>query len=205
MELLLEFGADPEYINSSGKSAVMVAAYYGQEEAMELMHGRGVSWVSRDKNGLTPVHWAADGGHDDLLNWMLKKGAPVDVEDLTNGWTPLMRVACLSGNDDVAETLITKGAQVNQMDKSGKTVLMAAAMNGHFALVRMLVEKGADIYLKNKEGKTALEFARSFDRHRIIKYLEYKVAAEEKQRKEERKAKLMEENRKASDKLLGRV
>ena len=205
IELLLEFGADPEYFNSSSKSAVMVAAYYGQEEALELMHSRGISWVSRDKNGLTPVHWAADGGHDDLLLWMLRKGAPVDIEDTVSGWTPLMRVACLSGNEDVAETLILKGADVNHLDKSGKTVLMAASMNGHFGLVRLLIEKGADIYLKNKEGKTALEFAQSFDRHQVIKYLEYKIAAEEKQRKEERKAKLMEENRLASNKLLGRT
>lgn len=191
MKVLLDYGADPSYVNSSGKTCLMIACYAGQEDAVKLLRKRGVSWDSRDKNGLTAVHWAADGGHDDLLLWMLRDGAKVDMPDALNGWTPLMRVACLSGNEDVAEVLIAKQADVNKIDNSGKTILMAASMNGHFNLVRLLVEKGANIYLKNREGKTALEFAQSFDRHRIIKYLEYQVQKDEKQRK----AKLVEEMR----------
>lgn len=66
---------------------------------------------------------------------------------------------------------------------------MAAAMNGHFDMVRLLVEKGADILRKNREGKTALDFAQSFERHRIIKFLDFQYQKEEKQRK----AKLLEE------------
>ncbi|EDO35910.1 predicted protein [Nematostella vectensis] len=120
METLLEFGADPNYFNSSGKTCMMISCYSGQEEPAKLLRERGVEWGSRDKNGLTSVHWAADGGHDDLLLWMLKDGAQVDLEDTYNGWTPLMRVACLSGNDEVAEVLIAKGADVNRTDKSRK-------------------------------------------------------------------------------------
>lgn len=112
-----------------------------------------------------------------------------------------MRVACLSGNYDVAETLIDKGADINRFDKTGKNVLMAASMNGHFNLVRLLVDKGADIYLKNREGKTALEFARSMERHSIIKYLEFQVEKEEKQRK----AKLLEEKIRDSQQKLSQL
>lgn len=189
MEILLELNADPEYHISNGKTCLMIACYAGQEEAVQLLRQHGAAWETRDRNGLTAVHWTADGGHDDLLLWVLRNGGQVDIEDTINGWTPLMRVACLTGNDEVAEVLIAKGADINKIDKSGKTVLMAAAMNGHFNLVRLLVDKGADVFLKNREGKTALEFARSMERLRIIKYLEFQVAKEEKQRK----AKLLEE------------
>lgn len=198
IEILLEFNAEPDYANSNGKTSLMAACYAGQEEAARLLRQHGASWETRDKNGLTAIHWCSDGGHDDLLLWVLKDGAPVDIEDNINGWTPLMRIACLSGNDDVAEVLIAKGANINKFDKSGKTVLMAASMNGHFNLVRLLVDKGADIYLQNREGKTALEFARSMERHSIIKYLEFQVAKEEKQRK----AKLLEEKMKESQQKL---
>lgn len=201
MEILLEFNADPDYANLEGKTSLMKACYAGQEEAARLLRQHGASWEKRDRSGLTAVHWAADGGHDDLLLWVLRDGGPVDIEDTVNGWTPLMRVACLSGNDDVAEVLIAKGAKINKYDKSGKTVLMAAAMNGHFNLVRLLVDKGADIYLENREGKTALEFARSMERHSIIKYLEFQVAKEEKQRK----AKLLEEKLKESKQKLDQL
>lgn len=90
---------------------------------------------------------------------------------------------------DYLFTSTAKGADVNKTDKSGKTILMAASMNGHFDLVRLLVEKGADVMCKNREGKTALEFAQSFERHRIIKFLDFQYQKEEKQRK----AKLLEE------------
>ena len=201
MQILLEFNADPEYAGSSGKKCLMIACYAGQEDAAKMLRRQGASWESRDKNGLTAVHWAADGGHDDLLLWVLRDGAPVDVPDTLNGWSPLMRVACLTGNEDVAEVLIARGADVNKVDNSGKTVLMAASMNGHFNLVRLLVEKGANIYLQNREGKTALEFARSFDRHRIIKYLEFQVAKDEKQRK----AKLLEEKLRQQEEQLNQL
>ena len=201
MEILLEFNADPEYSNSSGKTALMIACYAGQEDAAKLLREHGASWETRDRNGLTAIHWTADGGHDDLLLWVLRKGGPVDIEDSVNGWTPLMRVACLSGNDEVAEVLIGKGADINRIDKSGKTVLMAASMNGHFNLVRLLVDKGADVFLKNREGKTALEFARSMERQRIIKYLEFQVAKDEKQRK----AKLLEEKLKENQMKLDQM
>ena len=156
MEILLEFNADPEYPNTSGKTCLMIACYAGQEEAARLLRQHGALWETRDKNGLTAVHWAADGGHDDLLLWLVRDGGPVDIQDNVNGWTPLMRVACLTGNDEVAEVLIAKGADINKIDKSGKTVLMAASMNGHFNLVRLLVDKGADVFEKNREGKAFL-------------------------------------------------
>lgn len=201
MEILLGFNADPNYASSNGKTSLMIACYAGQEDAARLLRRHDVPWETRDKNGLTAVHYTADGGHDDLLLWVLRDGGPVDIEDSVNGWSPLMRVACLSGNYDVAETLIDKGADINRFDKTGKNVLMAASMNGHFNLVRLLVDKGADIYLKNREGKTALEFARSMERHSIIKYLEFQVEKEEKQRK----AKLLEEKIRDSQQKLSQL
>lgn len=108
METLLELGADPNYMNSSGKTCMMIACYAGKEDPIKVLRDRGVSWDARDKNGLTAVHWAAEGGHDDLLLDMIRDGAPVDVECTVNGWSPLMRVACVNGNYDVGEVLISK-------------------------------------------------------------------------------------------------
>jgi len=106
METLLEFGADPDYKNINGKTSLMIACYSGKEDAAKLLRDKGVPWTTRDKSGLTAVHWACEGGYDDLVLWALREGADVDAEDSVNGWSPLMRVACVSGKYEVAEVLI---------------------------------------------------------------------------------------------------
>lgn len=47
---------------------------------------------SRDKAGLTPVHFAAAGGHDRILGHLASVGAELDPED-SNGRTPLHHAA----------------------------------------------------------------------------------------------------------------
>lgn len=44
--------------------------------------------------------------------------------DTGSGWTPLLRVSAVSGNQKVASLLIDAGADVNVKDKDGKTPLM---------------------------------------------------------------------------------
>ena len=94
------------------------------------------------------------------------------VRTFSVGWTPLMRVAAVSGNVNVAKVLIHHGANVHTKDKEGKTTLMNAALNGFEALVKLLVKKGVSVKLKSEHRKTALDFARSFERERVIQFLQ---------------------------------
>jgi hypothetical protein len=41
-----------------------------------------------DADSRTPLHWAASGGHLDVVAYLLANGAEVDKTD-DNGWTPL--------------------------------------------------------------------------------------------------------------------
>jgi len=88
-----------------------------------------------------------------------------------------MRVAAVSGNANVAKVLIHHGANVHTMDKEGKSTLMNAALNGFEALVKLLVKKGVSVKLKSEHGKTALDFAKSFERERVIHFLQEQVEA----------------------------
>lgn len=51
--------------------------------------------------------------------------------DTGSGWTPLMRVSAVSGNQSVASVLIEAGADVNMRDKDGKTPLMVRLSPEH--------------------------------------------------------------------------
>ena len=86
-----------------------------------------------------------------------------------------MRVAAVSGNVNVAKVLIHHGANVHTMDKEGKSTLMNAALNGFEALAKLLVKKGVSVRMKSEHGKTALDFAKSFERERVIHFLQEQV------------------------------
>nr|XP_031529887.1 fibronectin type 3 and ankyrin repeat domains protein 1 isoform X2 [Vicugna pacos] len=105
------------------------------------------------------------------LTFRTKRGN-VDVVDAGSGWTPLMRVSAVSGNQKVASLLIDAGADVNVKDKDGKTPLMVAVLNNHEELVQLLLDRGADASVKNEFGKGVLEMARVFDRQNVIFLLE---------------------------------
>ncbi|XP_031558329.1 fibronectin type 3 and ankyrin repeat domains protein 1-like [Actinia tenebrosa] len=172
---LIDNKADVHFQNSSGKTALMMACFSGQLEVAKLLRAEGASWDTVDKTGSMALHWAVDGANLDVVRWMLSDGCPVDVKDSTSGWTPLMRVAAVNGNANVAKILIHHGANVNSMDKEDKTVLMNAALNGFEALVKLLVKKGANVNQKSDYGKTALDFAKSFEHENVARFLQEQI------------------------------
>ncbi|XP_073859160.1 fibronectin type 3 and ankyrin repeat domains protein 1 isoform X5 [Macaca fascicularis] len=151
---------------------LMLACYAGHLDVVKYLRRHGASWQARDLGGCTALHWAADGGHCSVIEWMIKDGCEVDVVDTGSGWTPLMRVSAVSGNQRVASLLIDAGANVNVKDRNGKTPLMVAVLNNHEELVQLLLDKGADASVKNEFGKGVLEMARVFDRQSVISLLE---------------------------------
>nr|KAF6424886.1 fibronectin type III and ankyrin repeat domains 1 [Molossus molossus] len=146
------------------QGSLMLACYAGHLDVVKYLRRHGASWKTRDLGGCTALHWAADGGHCGVVEWMLQDGCEVDVMDAGSGWTPLMRVSAVSGNQRVASLLIEGGANVNVKDKDGKTPLMVAVLNNHEELVQLLLDRGADASVKNEFGKGVLDMARVFDR-----------------------------------------
>uniref|UniRef100_A0A2I2Z0K2 Fibronectin type III and ankyrin repeat domains 1 n=4 Tax=Homininae TaxID=207598 RepID=A0A2I2Z0K2_GORGO len=126
VKILVSNGTDVNLKNGSGKDSLMLACYAGHLDVVKYLRRHGASWQARDLGGCTALHWAADGGHCSVIEWMIKDGCEVDVVDTGSGWTPLMRVSAVSGNQRVASLLIDAGANVNVKDRNGKTPLMGA-------------------------------------------------------------------------------
>lgn len=77
-----------------------------------------------------------------------------------NGVTPLMR-ACCNGMDDIVETLIKFGADVNAVDKDGNTALLYSVVCKYVPenildIFQLLIQAGADINHKDSDGRSAL-------------------------------------------------
>lgn len=75
------------------------------------------------------------------------------------GWTPL-NYAVGQSNNQIAEYLISKGANINKNDKVyDLTPLQWASMNGNIEMAKLLLNRGALIDGRDRKGQTALHYA----------------------------------------------
>jgi ankyrin repeat protein len=101
MRLLLEKGADPNIPTFAGTTALMAAAgvnwaenqTYTESkenlmEALKLCVEKGADVNARNSMGITAVIGAANRGSDDQIEYLVQRGAKLDVKD-KEGRTPL--------------------------------------------------------------------------------------------------------------------
>lgn len=61
----------------SAPCSLMLACYAGHLDVVKYLRRHGASWDARDLGGCTALHWAADGGHCPVIDWMIKDGCEV--------------------------------------------------------------------------------------------------------------------------------
>jgi ankyrin repeat protein len=95
---------------------------------------------------------AVEGGHTEILQTLLAKGANVNAKKKT-GWTALIWAA-RKGHTATVQALLANGANVNAKTKDGVTALMWAAKGGYTEIVKALLAKGANVNAKSEDGDT---------------------------------------------------
>jgi ankyrin repeat protein len=94
MRLLLENGADPNIPTLAGTTALMGDQTFTESkqdlmEAVKLCLDKGADVNAKNSMGVTAVIGAANRGSDEILEFLAKKGAKLDVKD-KEGRTPLV-------------------------------------------------------------------------------------------------------------------
>ena len=108
-------------------------------------------------SGVTPLHWAAIGGHAAIAATLLAAGASVDAKD-EDDETPL-RWAAGADYVTVVVLLLAAGADVDAKNEDDETPLHFAARNGRASVVATLLARGADVNAKDEDDNTPLHFA----------------------------------------------
>src|SRR5271168_3769280 len=105
---------------------------------------------SIDRQGRTPLFYAAMDGNAGLAERLIRVGADVNAQD-NNHETPL-HFAVRGHHPELAALLIAGGAAVDVADMYGNTPLWRAVFEsrGRGDAIRLLVSHGADKGLKNK-------------------------------------------------------
>ena len=81
------------------------------------------------QNNRLLIHWAALGGNENLVDFLIDEGSPIDPIDDTS-CTPLL-LASSAGRLEVVRLLLGKGANVNKKNNRGQTSLHYACSKGH--------------------------------------------------------------------------
>jgi len=175
---LVRSGVDVNYQDpSSGSTALMLACGYDFADMAKFLVEHGANVNLQDKQGQTALMIAAYRSVE-LFNLLLSKGADIKVKDqegktaFTHAWVGVLSEEVPL---DVVETLLKKGADVNEAPDRGRaegyTCLMMAARNDRPELVSFLITKGADVNARAKDGKTALALAQEEGHSEGVKLL----------------------------------
>lgn len=108
--------------------------------------------MDTDQLWLHPLGIAARNGYDDIVTFLLEKGADVNKRGGFNLTTALMETRSVV----VAQILLDNGADIDAADLLGDTALMSASSDGCVDMVRLLLDRGSKIDAVNDYGDTAL-------------------------------------------------
>jgi hypothetical protein len=110
-------------------------------EIARLLLQHGADKNARNKDGETPLMWAALTGTLELVRLLVEAGVPMNVVD-ARGNTPL-HAAAASDNPEVVDYLLSRRVSRDARNRDGRTALDLARQAGHTAVLRSLGERVA--------------------------------------------------------------
>ena len=168
VQSLLQRGFDPNTVNPSGHSGLMLAVREPSLKVAEVLAGWPQTKVEvRNDKDESPLMLAALKGHLALVKKLVERDADVNK----TGWTAL-HYAASGGHLQVIDFLLENSAYIDAESPNGTTPLMMAAMYGSPESVKLLIQAGADLNVKNMVGMTALDFAVRADRQNSKELIE---------------------------------
>ena len=119
--------------NAAGETPLMMAALRGHQEWAERLLERG---AAVNKEGWSPLHYAATGPQVSIVGLLLDRGARIDAPS-PNGTTPLM-MAAQYGSEDSVLLLVKRGANLGLRNDKGINAVDFARLSGREPLTARL-------------------------------------------------------------------
>lgn len=139
-----------------GSTCLHHAAKNGNLEMVELLLSTGeVDVNAQDNGGWTPIIWAAEHKHIDVIRRLLTRGADVTLTD--NEENICLHWASFTGSAEIAQVLLDARCDLHAVNFHGDTPLHIAARESYHDCVILFLSRGADPDVRNKEGDSPLD------------------------------------------------
>ncbi|OUM59376.1 hypothetical protein PIROE2DRAFT_63812 [Piromyces sp. E2] len=184
--------------DNCGKSALFVACEKGNFKVVQLLIEHGANVNNGNKNGYTPLMEASKNNYLNIVKYLVEKGANPNLTNklgqsalliaYNNNNFSIVRYLIDHGmdvrqlliqmiqlsefnNNELFNSLIDKGFDINIKNNYGSSPLMKACETGNYREVQYLVENNADVNHQNDIKNTPLIYASERGNIDIVKYL----------------------------------
>jgi ankyrin repeat protein len=153
------------------------AVYRKNYTFLSRLFDSGINIDFTDDDGRSLVMHAvlAEQADSEMINFLVDRGADVNLTDKAQKWTAL-HFAARDQKVEMVETLIQRGAQIDPKDSFGNTPLWRCVMNTspNLRIVQTLVRAGANPNSKNNNDVSPLDVARLMDNKEVIEIMSSK-------------------------------
>uniref|UniRef100_A0AAY4A8N2 Ankyrin 3 n=1 Tax=Denticeps clupeoides TaxID=299321 RepID=A0AAY4A8N2_9TELE len=121
------------------------------------------------RDGLTPLHCGARSGHEQVVEMLLERGAPI-LSKTKNGLSPL-HMATQGDHLNCVQLLLHHDVPVDDITNDYLTALHVAAHCGHYKVAKVILDKKANPNAKALNGFTPLHIACKKNRIKVMELL----------------------------------
>jgi ankyrin repeat protein len=132
----LKVGANPNLVDPTGQSALMGAAYVGNQAILKELVNAKCTIDQKDSSGYTALMYACNSGKIECVKFLIENGANVNATDKDNS-TPIM-FAAQHGFIEIVKVLLLKGGNPNTKGKHGLNARDFAKQNNHKEILAIL-------------------------------------------------------------------
>lgn len=176
VEILLEFGSNPNVHDKDGQNALHLAVKSRSLKMCELMLKYVTNINARCFTGETALHIACNLQLVEIVRLLIEKGVALNVSDYSHEITPL-HYSVLLNNKELIALILKNNADPNVQDIYGNTPLHYCITEGNFEVFMMLLKSNStknviNLNIWNVNGEIPLHIVLKMHQDNITDYLD---------------------------------
>ncbi|XP_067661816.1 serine/threonine-protein phosphatase 6 regulatory ankyrin repeat subunit B-like [Haliotis asinina] len=171
IELLLNHRADLSISDKAGNNILHIACDSGHIDVVQYLLSLKLLGInSRGWNKRTPVMFAAEEGHKEVIELLINHRADLSIID--KGGNNILHIACKNGHIDVVQYLFSLNSlDINSRGRKKRTPVMFAAEEGYKKVIELLINHRADLSIIDNVGNNILHIACQSGHIDVVQYL----------------------------------